>query len=170
MSPITIVCLPVFSNAAHEVRPIGGVIFTPPAVTERSSRGTDTLKTPSFSLSEPFAPVRSSIAAVSRDGFAGGAANTGAAEKAAQAIAIERALIESSPHSPEPYRPGPQEPDESRARDHERLEARVQARDEQQRDGGDRERRQVDDRAAAEHERGAGDRARRRDRHAVDEY
>src|SRR5579863_5757936 len=64
-SPITMSSLPSRLNAAHEVSPIGGDIFTPAMVTARSLRGTDTLNTPSFWSSAPLAPVRRSIAAVS---------------------------------------------------------------------------------------------------------
>src|SRR5436305_3108557 len=53
-------------NEAQQVSPIGGVIFTPPAVTLMSLRESDTLNTPSFSSSFPFAPVSCSIFAVSR--------------------------------------------------------------------------------------------------------
>src|SRR5436190_18679131 len=52
-------------KAAQEVRPSGGVIFTPAVVTFRSARGTLTLKTPSFSSILPLAPVSCSIFAVS---------------------------------------------------------------------------------------------------------
>src|SRR3954464_948846 len=62
---MTIVCSPTFVNAAQHVRPIGGVIFTPPDVTARSERGMLTLKTFSFSSSFPLAPVNCSILAVS---------------------------------------------------------------------------------------------------------
>src|ERR1700730_3250989 len=65
MSPITASCLPTLVNEAQAVSPIGGVRCTPAAVTWRSVRGNDTLKTPSFSLIEPFAPVSGSIFAVS---------------------------------------------------------------------------------------------------------
>ena len=51
MSPMTIVCSPALVNAAHAVSPIGGVIRTPAAVASMSPRGSDTLKTPSFSSS-----------------------------------------------------------------------------------------------------------------------
>src|SRR5207245_146075 len=74
---------PAGSKAAHEVRPSGGVTWTPAAVTERSLRGTETLKTPSFSSSVPLAPVSSSMRAVSRAdagcGEAGGAAESAVA-------------------------------------------------------------------------------------------
>src|SRR6266850_6289394 len=66
MSPMTITWLPAFWNAAQAVRPSGGVIFTPAAVTARSLRGTETLKTCSFSFIDPLAPVSSSILAVFR--------------------------------------------------------------------------------------------------------
>src|SRR4029079_3699437 len=66
MSPITIVCLPAFVNAAHPVRPSGGVMRAPATVAAMSARGSDTLNTPSFASSAPFAPVSCSIAAVSR--------------------------------------------------------------------------------------------------------
>src|SRR5262249_34821843 len=65
MSPITMVRLPSRLNAAQLVRPIGGVIFTPAVVTDKSLRGTDTLNTPSFALNAPFTPVSSSMRAVS---------------------------------------------------------------------------------------------------------
>src|SRR5688572_17977233 len=44
---------------------MGGVTRTPAAVTARSVRGTETLKTPSFSSRTPFAPVSLSIRAMS---------------------------------------------------------------------------------------------------------
>src|SRR5438067_2317180 len=44
---------------------MGGVIFTPPAVTAKSSRGMLTLNTPSLSLIFPLAPASCSILAVS---------------------------------------------------------------------------------------------------------
>src|SRR6266851_9320847 len=62
---MTISSLPSRLNAAHDVRPIGGDIFTPAMITDKSLRGTDTLKTPSFSSKAPFAPVRRSIVMVS---------------------------------------------------------------------------------------------------------
>ena len=65
MSPITIVCVPAFVNAAHAVSPSGGVIRAPPTVAAMSARGIETLNTPSFASSVPFAPVSRSIAAVS---------------------------------------------------------------------------------------------------------
>src|SRR5262249_29954885 len=65
MSPITMVRLPSRLNAAQLVRPIGGVIFTPAVVTDKSLRGTDTLNTPSFALNAPLTPVSSSMRAVS---------------------------------------------------------------------------------------------------------
>src|SRR5713226_384869 len=57
--------LPARLNAAHEVRPIGGDIFTPAMITDKSLRGTDTLNTPSLPSRTPLAPVRRSIAPVS---------------------------------------------------------------------------------------------------------
>src|SRR5713101_1827812 len=57
--------LPSRLNAAHDVRPIDGDIFTPAMITDKSLRGTDTLNTPSFSSRAPLAPVRLSIALVS---------------------------------------------------------------------------------------------------------
>src|SRR5437867_116935 len=68
MSPMTTVWFPALLKAAQDVSPIGGVSFTPAAVTERSARGTETLNTPSFSSSLPFAPVSCSIRAVSSRG------------------------------------------------------------------------------------------------------
>src|SRR5260370_40762147 len=44
---------------------MGGVISTPAVVMDKSVRGTDTLKTRSFSLSAPFTPVSSSMRLVS---------------------------------------------------------------------------------------------------------
>ena len=64
-SPITIVRVPARWKDAHEVRPSGGVIRTPAAVTARSERGTETLNAPSFSSSLPLAPVSCSMRAVS---------------------------------------------------------------------------------------------------------
>src|SRR6516165_4348364 len=52
-------------NEAQDVRPMGGVIFTPAMTTERSLRGTETLNTPSFSSRVPLAPVSRSILPVS---------------------------------------------------------------------------------------------------------
>src|SRR4051812_22471390 len=69
---MTIVCLPMRMNAAQLVSPSGGVMRTPAAVTVRSLRGTETLNTPSLSLSLPLAPVSSSIRAVSSLAPAGG--------------------------------------------------------------------------------------------------
>src|SRR5215472_16020789 len=46
---------------------MGGDILTPAIVTERSLRGTETLKTPSVCSNLPGAPVSFSIAAVSRE-------------------------------------------------------------------------------------------------------
>src|SRR3569623_1873093 len=71
MSPMTMVCLPALVKAAQAVSPMPGVSFTPAAITRRSLRGKETLKTPSFASREPLATVRASIAAVSK---AGGAA------------------------------------------------------------------------------------------------
>ena len=68
MSPMTTVCRPTCWNEAHDVRPIGGVRCTPATRTSRSSRGTETLKTPSFGSSFPLAPVSSSIRTVSSCG------------------------------------------------------------------------------------------------------
>src|SRR5882672_3310385 len=65
MSPMTTVFLPTRLNEAHDVRPIGGVIRTPATLTSKSLRGTDTLKTSSFSSRLPLAPVSPSIRAVS---------------------------------------------------------------------------------------------------------
>src|SRR5438552_12926599 len=62
---MTITWSPIGLNAAQQVRPIGGVIFTPPAVTDISLRGMLTLNTPSFSLIFPLAPVNCSIFAAS---------------------------------------------------------------------------------------------------------
>src|SRR6266849_1172799 len=65
MSPITIVRLPSRLNPAQLVSPMGGVIFTPAVVMDKSFRGTVTLNTRSFSLSVPFTPVSSSMRWVS---------------------------------------------------------------------------------------------------------
>src|SRR5713226_6457325 len=62
---MTMSSLPSRLNVAHEVRPIGGDIFTPAITTERSFRGTDTLNAFSFSSKAPFAPVRRSMVVVS---------------------------------------------------------------------------------------------------------
>src|SRR5262245_12468280 len=64
-SPMTMSLFFAHLNPAHEVRPIGGDIVTPPMTTARSVRGTDTLNTPSFSSSAPLAPLSRSIAPVS---------------------------------------------------------------------------------------------------------
>jgi hypothetical protein len=66
ISPMAMTWSPAFWKAAHEVRPNGGVILTPAAVTSRSLRGTLTLNTPSFSLNSPLTSVSRSIVAVSR--------------------------------------------------------------------------------------------------------
>src|SRR6266540_3351835 len=65
MSPITMEALPEPVNEAQDVSPSAGVIRTPPEDTARSERGTETLKTPSFSFQEPLAPVSLSIVAAS---------------------------------------------------------------------------------------------------------
>ena len=97
MSPITIVCLPALVNAAHAVRPSGGVIRTPAAVTLMSLRGSDTLKTPSFSSSVPLAPVSSSMPAVSK----GAAGLSAAAALAASRVVAKMPVAE---HRPGGYR------------------------------------------------------------------
>ena len=70
---MTVVWFPERVNAAHDVRPIGGVMCTPPEVTLRSVRGALTLNTPAFSSSLPFAPVSCSMRAWSSCGPAFGA-------------------------------------------------------------------------------------------------
>src|SRR5258707_12191411 len=78
-SPMTMSSLSSRLNAAHDVRPIGGDIFTPATIPERSLRGADTLNTPSFSSSAPLAPVKGSFAAESGgdSGPSGGERGTG---------------------------------------------------------------------------------------------
>ena len=77
MSPITTACAPARVKAAQAVSPSGGVIFAPAVVTDRSLRGTCTLKTPSFSDHCPFRPVICSMRAEStRLGAEAGAASS----------------------------------------------------------------------------------------------
>src|SRR5215472_2953699 len=95
MSPITMVRLPSRLNAAQLVSPIGGVIFTPAVVTDKSLRGTDTLNTPSFALSAPFTPVSSSMRAVSSPFFCGAALALPKAPTNTTIVTIR--IIDSSP-------------------------------------------------------------------------
>src|SRR5438477_4578900 len=92
-SPMTMTLPPPTGwKAAQDVRPRGGVTWTPAAVIDRSLRGTETLKTPSFSSSAPLAPVSSSMRAVFRPdatwGVAGGAPEAAVPNAAAPKAAM----------------------------------------------------------------------------------
>src|SRR4026209_203314 len=60
---MTATWFPARVNAAHDVSPMGGVMWTPADVTARSERGALTLNTPAFSSSFPLAPVSCSMRA-----------------------------------------------------------------------------------------------------------
>src|SRR5881397_4054888 len=96
MSPMTTVCLPARLNAAHDVSPMGGVSLTPAATTVRSLRGTDTLNTPSMSLSTPLPPVSSSILPVSNDACGGPASAADAEASVSTAMKVRMVSSEIS--------------------------------------------------------------------------
>src|SRR6266545_478108 len=102
MSPITMEALPEPVNEAQDVSPSAGVIRTLPEDTARSERGTETLKTPSFSFQEPLAPVSLPIVAASGRP----AAPTGRERTRRRTATSTHRVIEILPSDPEqdPFR------------------------------------------------------------------